>query len=165
MSRTDLLDDSQRDEAGTSATDWWKAFSPLSFSMAAVAPALLIGAFVGYLGFRSNDQAGEACTYPLYAQARGVETVVSPASNAKFYTLYFYRTWTQDYTRLRAQLRGVSGAEKFSVSVNANPAGDAIHVVVPVRRLADGKYILVMLGSNGDQESELARFPFTLRFE
>jgi hypothetical protein len=162
MSRTDLLYYSQVDEPGKG---WWKSFSPLSFSMAAVVPALLIGIFVGYLGFRSNDKASEAFAYPLYAQARGVETIVSPASNAKFYTLYLYPTWTQGYTHLRAQLREISGAEKFSVAVNANAAGDAIHVIVPARKLADGKYILVMLGKNGARETELARFPFTLRLE
>ena len=165
MSRTDLLYYSQPDEAGKIAAGWWKAFSPLSFSVAAIVPALLIGIFVGFLGFRSNDKAAEGFAYPLYAQARGVETIVSPASTAKFYTLYLYPSWTEGYTHLRAQLREISGAEKFSVSVNANAAGDAIHVIVPARKLADGKYILVMLGKNGAQEMELARFPFTLRLE
>lgn len=146
-----------------STASWWSGFSPLSFSTALA--ALLIGIFAGYLAFQPRESVQAVSAYPLYAQARGEETVVSPADWSKFYTLYLDRTWDGDYTQYRAVLRDAAGAEKFTVPVKAAAAGDAIHVLVPTHKLASGKYVLVMLGGAPDKETELARFPFTLRFQ
>ena len=56
-----------------------------------------------------------------------------------------------------------SGAAKFTIPVKAGAPGESIHVLVPTHGLAAGKYALVLFGS--DKSKELARFPFTLRFQ
>jgi len=143
---------------------WWRGF-PLLPSFALALGALLIGIFAGYLAFRGGDRALAVDAYPLYAQARGEETVVAPAAGSKFYVLYLDRTWDGSYNNYRAVLRDASGAERFTVPVEAGSAGDAVHVLMPSRQLPAGKYTLVMLGGQTGQETELARFPFTLQLK
>jgi len=38
-------------------------------------------------------------------------------------------------------------------------------MLVPTHQLPAGKYVLVMMGANADKETELARFPFTLKIK
>ena len=151
------------------ASGWWRWFSPqwLSSATAATAcAALLVGVFSGYLAFRSRDEVQAVSTFPLYAQARGEETVVSPVAGSHFYTLYLDRTWDGDYTSYSAVLRDASGAQKFSTPVKPGAAGTAIYVLVPTHKLEPGHYTLVMRGvDSAGKETELARSPFTLRFE
>ncbi len=138
----------------------WRGLSPLSYAFAL--GALLMGIFVGRLVFPGAESAAAISAYPLYAQARGEETVVSPAAGSKFYELYLDRTWDSEFVQYRAVLRDASGTERFSLPVKATAPGEAIHVLIPSRQLSAGKYTLVMLGG-GDHEAELARFPFTVR--
>src|SRR5487761_2180711 len=140
-----------------SPTSWWRGLSPLSYAVAL--GALLVGIFAGDLVFPGREGAAVISAYPLYGQARGEETVVSPAAGSKYYELYLDRTWDREFPRYRAVLRDASGAEKFSLPVKAAAPGEAIHVLIPSHQLASGKYTLVVLGG-GDQEAELARFPF-----
>jgi hypothetical protein len=146
-----------------SAAGWWRGFSPLWFSSAMALAALVLGIFAGYAAFASRENAQAVAAYPLYAQARGEETVVAPAAGSRFYTLYLDRTWDGDYPSYEAVLRDASGAEKFTIPVKPGAAGDAIHVLIPTHQLAAGKYVLVMRAGEG--KTELARFPFTLRFQ
>jgi hypothetical protein len=156
--------------APESAAGWWSGilggFSPLSFMrVATVLGALVVGVLAGYLASGSRENAQAVSAYPLYAQARGEETVVSPAAESKFFTLYWDRTWDGNDASYRAVFRDASGAEKFTLPVTPGAPGDAIHVLIPSHKLAAGKYVMVMLGGGTDKDSELARFPFTLRFK
>jgi hypothetical protein len=141
--------------------------SPLfSFPQWAMAfAALVVGIFAGYLTFGSRESAQMVSTYPLYAQSRGEETIVSPKAAAKFYTLYFDKTWEGDYSSYRAALRDSSGAEKLSVPIVPGAPGEAIDVLIPTHQFPAGRYVLVMMGSSAGKESELARFPYTLQFK
>jgi anti-sigma factor RsiW len=123
--------------------------------------ALVIGILTGYIAFSSHERAEAVSAYPLYAQARGEETIVAPAANSQFFTLYLDRTWDGDDSSYRAIVRDSSGAMKFDIPVASVAPGQAIHVLVPRHTLVAGKYILAITGSNSQ---ELARFPFTLRF-
>jgi Putative zinc-finger len=145
-----------------SAGGWWAGFSPLRFSMGMALGALVVGLFVGFVAFRSKDSVLAVSAYPLYAQARGEETVVAPAAGSKFYMLYLDHTWDGDYPHPRAVLLDEAGTEKFAVPVKVGADGDAVHVLVPIRQLSAGKYVLVMR-SGDDRDSELARCPFTLK--
>jgi len=147
-----------------SAAGWWRGFSPLWFS-SAIAAALVLGIFAGYAAFASRENVQAVAAYPLYAQARGEETVVAPAAGSRFYTLYLDRTWDGDYPSYEAVLRDASGREKFTIPVKPGAAGDAIHVLIPTRQLGAGKYVLVIEAAAGAGKAELARFPFTLRFQ
>lgn len=154
-----------------SAAKWWSGwFSPLLSRQWAAGPAfvalgaLLIGILAGYAVFGLRDgEAQGVSAFPLYAQARGEETVVAPAAGSKFYTMYFDKTWDGEYASYSAELRDASGAAKFTIPVKAGTPGEAIHVLVPTHELSAGKYTLVLFGS--DKSKDLARFPFTLRFQ
>jgi hypothetical protein len=152
--------------APESAANWWRGLSPLFYCQWAMAlGALIIGVFAGYLAFASHDGAQAVGEYPLYAQARGEQTVVSPAAGSKFYTLYFDKTWEGDYASYRAVVRDASGAEKLSVPVTPGAPGEAIHMLVPTHKFPAGNYVLVMFGATADKETELARFPYTLQIK
>jgi len=159
-----------RVHAPESAASWWRGFSPLFWngqlwkSGAMALAALIIGVFAGYMAFGTRE-AGQVGSFPLYAQARGEETVVSPAAASKVYTVYFDKTWEGDYLSYRAVFRDASGAEKFSKPITPGAPGETIVMEVPTHELPAGKYVLVMMGANADKEAELARFPFTLKIK
>lgn len=155
-----------------SAASWWSGFSPLFQKPWAVGPlsmalgGLLLGVFAGYMTFASREEVQAISTFPIYAEARGAETVVSPAKGSKFYAMYLDASWDGDYASYRAVLRDASGTEKAVVPAKPAAGGNSINVLVPTHKLADGKYVLVMRGVDGaGKETELARFPFTLRFQ
>jgi len=136
---------------------WW------NFKIFVPALALLaIAAFGGYeAGQRRAAPAPQAVAeFPLYAAARGEETVIAPPSGAKFYTLYMDKTWDRDYPAYRASFI-TGGAEKFSVLLAAPAPGQSIHILIPAAALPSGRYTLIV--SAGGEE--VARYPFTLRIE
>jgi hypothetical protein len=157
--------------APESAAGWWRGFSPLFWNLpllnqtwAMALGALLIGIFAGYLTFASED-GGQVRGYPLYAQARGEETLVSPAAGSKFYGMYFDKTWDGDYASYRAVVRDSSGKDRLTIPIILGAPGEVIDVQIPTRKMASGKYVLVMLGSSADKETELASFPYTLQIK
>jgi hypothetical protein len=153
--------------APQSAAGWWRGFSPQFFGRqwGMALAALVIGVFAGYIGFASREGAQSVGEYPLYAQARGEETVVSPAKGSKFYMVYFDKNWDGDYGSYRAVVRDAAGVEKFSVPVGVGAPEDSIHVLVPTRKVPSGNYVLVMMGEGSGKETELARFPYTLQIK
>jgi anti-sigma factor RsiW len=163
----DLTPIPPRVHAPESAASWWRGFSPLFWNRAwaPAMAALVIGIFAGYLAFALRDGAQGVEEYPLYAQARGEETVVSPSAGSKIYVVYFDKTWEGDYASLRAVVHDASGAEKLSVPIEPLAPGEGIHIKIPTRKLASGKYVLVMMGSNAGKETELARLPYTLQIK
>src|SRR5208282_3013087 len=111
-----------------SAAGWWGGFSPLfgSRQWAMVLGALLIGIFAGYGVFAPHERVQAVSAFPLYAQARGEETIVSPAAESKFYTLYLDKTWEGEYSTYRAVLLDASGTQQSTVPVNVGAPGEAI---------------------------------------
>ena len=83
----DLAPIPARVHAPESAAGWWRGFSPLFWNgqLWRVGErwlwqlSLIIGVFAGYMAFGMRE-AGQVGSFPLYAQARGEETVVSPAA-------------------------------------------------------------------------------------
>jgi hypothetical protein len=127
---------------------------------------LLIGIFAGYEAFASHEGVQAISAYPLYAQARGEETIVSPAAASKFYTLYLDKTWDGEYSSYRAVLLNASGTKESTVPLNVGAPGEAITMLIPSNQFPAGKYVLAMRGTDSaGKDTELARFPFTLRFK
>src|SRR5579863_3574933 len=146
--------------APESAAGWWRGFSPLFFnrSFAMALGALIIGIFAGYMTFTMREGGVQEVTpFPLHAEARGEETVVSPSAGSKFYMVYFDNNWDGDYTSYRGSVRDESGAEKLTLSVTPRAAGKAIDMLIRTNTLPSGKYVLVMMGRSADKETELAR--------
>lgn len=140
----------------------------LNRSWAPVFAGLVAAVFAGY-EFGARHGAGtpqSIAAYPLYAAARGDETVISPSRGARFYSLYVDRTWDRDFSSYRAVFRDAVGADRYSIAVPAPAAGRAIYVLAPAQALPAGKYSLIVFGRNSaGHETEAARYPFTLRFE
>jgi hypothetical protein len=168
----DLAPIPARVHAPESAAGWWRGFSPLFWvgngqlwrSGAMALAALMIGVFAGYMAFGMRE-AAQVGSFPLYAQARGEETIVAPSTASKVYTLYFDKTWEGDYSSYRAVLRDASGAEKFAAPITPGAPAEVMVMLVPTHQLPAVKYVLVMMGANADKETELARFPFTLKIK
>lgn len=149
--------------APQSADGRWSWLSPLFFgnrAWGAVAAALIVGIFAGYLAFSRKEDVQQVSQYPLYAEARGEENIIAPAAGSKSYALYLDKNWDGNYASYRAVVRDSSGSEKLALPVK--PA-ESIQFSVPSHKLDSGKYVLVMYGRNGDKETELARYPFTLQ--
>jgi hypothetical protein len=157
---------------GTKA-GWWRDLKGLLWlrpSVAAPAFALLVVALVaGYeVGLhRPGIGIQSFSAYPLYAASRGEETVVSPPLGSEYYSLYMDRTWEQNYPSYRAVLQDdPSTTERYSTRLTAPASGRPIYVLTPVKALADGKYVLRILGvDDAGNETEVARYPFALRFK
>ena len=104
--------------------------------------------------------------FPLYAAARGDETVVRP-DGSRFFTLYVDKTWQGDYTSYRSVMRSASGgADLFSILEAAPAPGKAMDILVSASSFSQGKYVLVVFGVDGQgKETEVSRFPFRLEFD
>ncbi len=152
--------------APQSAAGWWRGFSPLFFGLRAGAlalAALMVGIFGGYYAFSERQSASSVSEFPLYAQARSEETVISPLASSKDYVVNMDRTWDGDYKSYRAVVKDSSGAEKLDLTIPPGAPGDSIHLQIGTHELSNGRYVLVMSGRNDGPETELARFPFTLQ--
>ena len=146
---------------------WWSGWTVSWQRQWAVAlGALLIGVFSGYLVF--VERVRMVSNYPVFAEVRGEETIVAPSKTEQFYTLLMDRTWEGEFSSYRAVAKedSPSAGEKFSISVQVPAAGKSINMLIPRYKLSAGRYVLVMLGKDvSGKETELARYPFTLRFE
>jgi len=150
-------------EAKPERTGW-----RLNWIWAPAFAALVAAVFGGYeFGARHGNVSPQSiAAYPLYAASRGDETVIAPPAGERFYSLYVDRTWDRDFASYRAVFRDASGVERFSVAVPAPQPGRAIYILAPATALAAGKHSLIILGRDSTgQETEAARYPFTLRLE
>jgi hypothetical protein len=153
--------------APQSAAGWWRGFSPLFVGRqwATALAALVIGIFTGYLALMPHESPQAVPHFPIYAQARGEETIVSPPAGSKYYTVYFDKTWEGEYASYRGVVRDASGAEKFSVPITLGAPSESIEVLCPARALPSGKYVLAVMGANAGKDTELALYPYTLQIK
>lgn len=139
---------------------WATAFVPAMI-------VLVAGVFAGYeVGEREAGAPQSLNAYPLYAASRGAETVVAPPSGAQFFTLYMDRTWDTDYVSYRAAVKDETGTERVSVPIPSAVQGRLIEILLPMRSLAAGRYVLTIVGKdNSGHEVKAADYSFTLRFQ
>lgn len=137
---------------------WWRqpwVFGP-AFAAAAVAVLILINP----ASRPPQASIGQISGFPLFAEARGSETQVSPPAGAPFFTLYMDKTWDGSAESYKAVLRSEADNKDQAVFSLKDPgAGRFLQVWVPTQSLAPGRYVLVVQNDNGN---ELARYPFTL---
>jgi hypothetical protein len=145
-------------EKQAARASWWnfRIFVP---ALAMLAIAVFAGFEAGERHFSPSPQS--VVEFPLYAAARGEETVIAPPAGARFYTLYMDKTWDRDFPAYRAAFVS-SGSEKFSTTLAPPAPGQAIHILIPREALPADRYTLTVSSPDG---AELARYPFTLRIE
>jgi len=157
---------------GTKA-GWWRDLKGLLWLRPSIAApafaALVVALFAGYeVGLRRPVEVPQPISaYPLYAASRGDEPVIAPPAGAEFYSLYMDRTWERDFPSYRAVLQDDPGAaERYAMRLAAPAPDHPIYVLTPMRALSDGRYVLRILGvDDAGKETEVARYPFTLRFK
>ena len=152
--------------ASGSGAGWWGKVWGTPWVLAPTAALLIVSVFAGYQAGRRRPPQSLA-EFPLYAAARGTETVVAPPAGAEFYSVYLDRTWDRDFVSYRAVVREeAGGGEKFSVAVDPPAPGQAIHILIPARVLAAGRHVLTISGVEGPgRETEAARYPFNLKID
>ncbi len=159
---------------------WWQNFKQAWMTPRVLGPALaavVVALLAGYeSGMRSHSTAPQPVSeYALYAMSRGEPTTVTPPAGAQFYTLYMDRTWEREFSHYRAVFLDDSGPAgnkpiRFSMALPAPAPGREVHVLMPARALPAGRYVLVIYGlgdldEDRQKDTEVARYPFTLRFE
>ena len=157
---------------GTKA-GWWRDLKGLLWLRPAVAgpafAALVIAVFAGYQAGERRPAEGPQpiSAYPLYAASRGDQSPIAPAPGAEFYSLYMDRTWDRDFPLYRAVLQDdPGGTERYTMRLAPPAPGHPIYLLTPARALSDGRYVLKILGvDETGKETEVARYPFALRFK
>ncbi len=157
---------------------WWMALRRAWGRPWVLAPALagvVLAALAGYeSGVRFHSFVPQPVSeYALYAASRGDLTAVTPPRGAQFYTLYMDRTWEHEYGHYRAMFLddGVPNKPvRYAISLPAPAPGREVHVLIPTQALPAGRYVLVIYGlgdveEDSSKEAEVARYPFSLRFE
>jgi hypothetical protein len=151
---------------------WWSGFAATWKQPWAIAPAFAAVAVAILLGYQAGlhrpvDAPQPVSSYPLYAASRGEETVIVPPKGAQYYTLYMDRTWDGDYSSYNAVVRDdPGGAERFSMNFGDVIPGRTVNVLVPVKSLSPGRYVVVVSGlDSSGRQTQVARYPFTLKFE
>ncbi len=151
------------------SSDWRRGFISrwqLRTVVAGLA-GITLSVLAGYeTGIRHEVNSAQVVSaYPLYAPSRGRGAMIEPSPAAHFYALYMDRTWEHDYRTYRAVVRDAdSGIERLSMRLTASEADHAIYVLTPARALTTGGFVLMVLGRDeGGEETELARYPFTVK--
>jgi hypothetical protein len=166
--------------AETVRAGWWRAWRMPQVLVPALA-GLVLACLAGYEAGGLNLHTGTpqpVSEYALYAASRGDLAPVVPPKGAQFYTLYMDRTWEREYSHYRAAFvddpGGGTAAQlkpaRYSISLPAPGLGRELHVLIPVHALPAGRYVLVIYGQgdveeDSGKETEVARYPFSLRFE
>jgi hypothetical protein len=144
------------------ARAWWK--QPwLIPAFAAIAIAIFAGTQDLQMR-RQLNQIGQVSEFPLYAAARGSETIVNPRASDFFYLVYFDVSWEGQAQRAVLQDEAGKGeARTFDIT---DEGKETLKVRIPVHALEPGRYVLTIRGKTpSGAEGDLAHYPFTFRIE
>lgn len=140
---------------------WWREPWVLGPAFAAIAVAVFISVGPGLR--EPSAKIEQISAYPLFAAARGAETLVTPSAGAASFTLYMDKTWEGSADSYRAVIRDEAGEKERASFLLKDPgAGRFLEISIPAHSLPPGRYVLVVQGASN---TDLARYPFTLRFE
>jgi hypothetical protein len=141
---------------------WWR--EPWILGPAFAALAVIVFVSIGPGLRQPSSKIEQVYSFPLFATSRGKETLVTPSAGATSFTIYMDKTWDGSADSYRAVIRDEGGKERAVLSLKDPGEGRSLEVSVPAHSLSPGRYVLVVEGASG-QNTDLARYPFTLRFE
>ncbi len=159
---------------------WFRSPQVRSYAMAVggLAAGLCIAAYQGFVVIpRLEDQVQRADTLqtmPSYflSLSRGEATVVAVSADDRQVALTLSRSWDRPPSAYRVELQDASGRTVFGETLRSRLAaeGDELEVLLPVRQLPAGSYVLVVEGvddgaGGGTAASSVpaARYSFHLR--
>jgi hypothetical protein len=142
---------------------WWREPWVLGPAFAAMAVIAFISADPGLRTHAGKIE--QVSAFPIYAAARGEETMVTPPGNSPSFMLYMDKTWESAPEFYLAEIRDeTSNAPQASFTLKDPGAGHFLEISIPSRSLSPGRYILVVQDAS-NKNADLARYPFTLRVE
>ena len=151
-----------------SAAGWWGGFSPLfgSRQWAMALGALLIGIFAGYGVFAPHESAQvDFGVSSLCTGARRGDDCHRRRPRRNFTRCIWTRHGMAIIRPIARCVLDASGAQQSTVPVEPGAPGEAIHMLIPTRQLRRRQIRAGHDGCGADKDTELARFPFTLRFK
>jgi hypothetical protein len=151
------------DRVKDKVTAWWRQPWILGPAFAALAVIVFVSLDPGLR--QPSGKIEQVSQFPLRASARGKETLVTPSAGATSFTLYMDKTWDGSADSYRAVIRDEAGDKQRAAFTLKDPgAGHFIEISIPAHALPAGDYVLVVEDS-ASPNADLARYPFTLRFE
>ena len=136
----------------------------------------------GYQGFvviphleRDVQSAGALQTVPSYflssSRSEAPRVVVDPADRSVALTLS--RSWDRPFPSYRCELRDSAGQVRLAETVPSRSATDELEILLPVRGLSAGPYVLIVEGVEGGEPgagpphgaAPVARYSFHLARE
>jgi hypothetical protein len=147
---------------------WWRQPWAVTPAFAGVVVAIFAGyqALVVVPGLKHElTQIGQVEEFPLFAAARaGGETAVTPRATDSLYVVYFDKTWEGEAHKAVLREQG-DRSELRAFDVSEQGRGNLM-VRIPINALTPGSYVLSIQGKDSSgRDTELANYPFTLRFE
>jgi hypothetical protein len=156
---------------------WWAgllaAFRPLP--LGALAAGLVLVGLIGYQsliqvpGLRQQLREAEALqTAPSYflSIARGEPAVIAVTPNERLVSLTLSRSFDRAFPFYRFDVQNANGQSVVSDTLRAPVRGDELQILLPVRGLPAGSYVIVVAGldsqSSQTPASDSVHYPFTL---
>jgi len=166
-----------RSSAAAASSSWWTSllasFRPLP--LGAAAAGLLLVSLIGYQmlilvpSLRQQLREAEGLqTAPSYflSIARGAAPVITVSANERVVSLTLSRTFDRAFPFYRFDVQDASGRSIMSDTLRARTAGDELQILLPLRGLPAGSYVIVVAGLESESSrtpaSDFARYPFTL---
>jgi hypothetical protein len=141
---------------------WWREPWVLGPAFAALAVIVFLSADPGLR--QPSAKIEQVSSFPIFASARGKETVVNPSARADFFSLYMDKTWEGPADTYRGVIRDETGKVRAMLPLRDPGEGHFVDISIPAHSLPPGRYVLVIEPAAGE-ETDLAQYPFTLRFE
>ena len=114
----------------------------------------------------AEARAPQAVGWEFLAVARSAVPVLEAEPDAQFLGLRLSRSFERTAPSYVYELLGPEGNSLQSALLAAPAEGEELGLLLPLRGLAPGAYVIVLssAGSAGEADQELARYPFELRF-
>jgi hypothetical protein len=142
---------------------WW---SQPWFVGPAFAAAAVVAMMFATPSIHQGGQIEQISSFPLFSASRGEETVVAPSAGDREFKLYMDKSWEDGPATFRGVLKDEANTERASFPMKDPGADHSIEIAVPVKALSAGRYTLFLQGKDSSgRDIELARYPFTLRFQ
>jgi hypothetical protein len=148
---------------------WWRQPWSLGPAFAAVAFAVLAGyqTMVSIPNLQHQASRVQAVSgYPLFAEARGEENVLTPSEGASSYVVYMDKPSEVEPARYHASVQDEKGAERYSLDLSNPGPAKPVMLNIPVNSLTNGHYVVVLQGKDSaGKDLDSARYPFTLKLQ
>jgi hypothetical protein len=155
---------------------WLRLFWPMPVgALAAAALLVMVSAYQGFVimprlrGQLAESEGIQAVSWHFLTVSRSSPNTLRVTPGQRALGLTLSRSSTQTHPYYRCALSDADGGEVFAGVVPAPPQGDELQILVPIKALKPGDYILTASGmpspTSKASDPEPARYHFTLQIE